>query len=359
MLKIRTEILERIFQASQPSDLFSYLQSAIKLEHSTIPPYLTALYSIKLDSNQQAYNIILSVVREEMLHMTIAANVLNAIGGNPVINQPDFIPSYPGSLPMNIGDLTVNLAPLSKEVLFDTFMKIEEPENPIGFPVQALFIEEAPSFATIGQFYQAIIDKLEELGPKCIVGDPCLQVVNEQWFPSDELFPILTLDDAIKGLRLIVQQGEGTSQSPLDPEGDYAHYYRFAEIYYGRRLRPDQKVTEGYSYSGDPIPLDQDSIWDLVENSKASMYAEGTMARYLVDQFNYSYTSLLNSLHQTFNGQPQYLNTAMGVMFDLKLQAQKMAERQITSDDLREGVSQEGKVGKELAPSFEYASVND
>lgn len=162
MLKIDTSLLERIYQASEPIELYAALQSAIELEHSTIPPYLTALYSIKFDYNQEAYKIILGVVREEMLHMTIAANVLNAIGGSPVINQPSFIPSYPGPLPMNIGDLIVGLAPLSKEVLFDGFMKIEEPENPLYFPVKALFTaEEPPQFATISQFYQAIIEKLQ------------------------------------------------------------------------------------------------------------------------------------------------------------------------------------------------------
>lgn len=347
MLKIDTSLLERIYQASEPVELYDSLQSAIELEHSTIPPYLTALYSIKFNHNQEAYKVILEVVREEMLHMTIAANVLNAIGGHPVINQPDFIPSYPGSLPMNIGDLTVNLAPLSKDVLFDGFMKIEEPEEPLDFPVRALLASEEPTpeFATIGQFYQAIIEKLQELGPDCIIGAPSLQVVNEQWFPRDELFAIATLNDAVKALELIVKQGEGTSLSPLDPEGEYAHYYSFAEIYYGRRLLRDPTVVpEGYSYSGEPIPLEADGIWDLRANSKAEMYAPGTMARRLVDQFNYSYTNLLNGLHQTFNGDPDYLNTVMGVMFELKLQAQKMAE--ITYD------------GKQVAPSFEYASVN-
>ncbi len=347
MLKIDTSLLERIYQASEPVELYDSLQSAIELEHSTIPPYLTALYSIKFNHNQEAYKIILSVVREEMLHMTIAANVLNAIGGHPVINQPNFIPSYPGPLPMNIGDLTVNLAPLSKDVLFDTFMKIEEPEEPLDFPVKALLASEeaTPEFATIGQFYQAIIEKLQELGPECIIGAPSLQVVNEQWFPIDELFPITTLDDAVRALELIVKQGEGTSLSPLDPEGEYAHYYSFAEIYYGRRLVKDPTVVpEGYSYSGEPIPLEPDGIWDLRANSKADVYAPGTMARRLVDQFNYSYTNLLNGLHKTFNGEPDYLNTVMGVMFELKLQAQKMAE--ITYD------------GKQVAPSFEYASIN-
>ncbi|MBD2502103.1 ferritin-like domain-containing protein [Anabaena azotica] len=359
MLKIHTSVLKGIFQASGPAKLYSYLQSAIQLEHSTIPLYLTGLYSIKLGSNQDAYNIILSVVIEEMLHMTIAANVLNAIGGRPIINQPGFIPSYPGPLPMNIGDLRVNLAPLSKDVLFDTFMKIEEPEHPINFPVKRLLAEEAPSYATIGQFYQAIIEKLQELGPKSMIGNPALQVVNDQWFPLDQLFPIRTLDDAVRGLELIVQQGEGTQKSPLDPEGEFAHYYRFAEIYYGRRLRPDSTTPEGYSYSGDPISLDQDNIWDLVENSKAKMYKPGTMARRLVDQFNYSYTSLLNSLHETFNGKPDSLNTGIGIMIELKLQAQKMTEKQIESTDLNDGVSPKGRVGKYLAPSFEYALVND
>ncbi len=56
---------------------------AIKLEHATIPPYLTALYSIKPDprkSNHDSYNIIRAVAVEEMLHLTLAANLLNAVG---------------------------------------------------------------------------------------------------------------------------------------------------------------------------------------------------------------------------------------------------------------------------------------
>jgi len=350
MLKIDISYLEKIYQASEAIHLHEYLQSAIELEHSTIPPYLTALYSIKLNTNQEAYKIILSVVREEMLHMTIAANVLNAIGGYPIINQPNFIPSYPGPLPMNIGGFEVGLAPLSRDVLSNSFMKIEEPENRLDFPVKPQFTsgELAPQFATIGQFYQAIIDQLQELGPGCIIPDRH-QVVNERWFPTSELFKIMTLDDAVRALELIVQQGEGTSESPLEnpsePKEGYAHYYRFAEIYNGYRLRPDPSVVpEGYSYSGEPIPLEESNIWDLVPNSKADMYEEGTQERRLVDQFNYSYTNLLNGLHKTFNGEPDYLDTVMGLMFELKLQAQKMAE-----------IPYEGK---RVAPSFEYASVN-
>nr|MCU0322110.1 ferritin-like protein [Chitinophagaceae bacterium] len=49
--------------------LKKHLQVAIELEHSTIPPYLCALYSIKEGTNVAASQIIRSVVIEEMLHM--------------------------------------------------------------------------------------------------------------------------------------------------------------------------------------------------------------------------------------------------------------------------------------------------
>lgn len=348
MLKIERRFIQKVRACKQAADLYEHLQAAIELEHATIPPYLTAMYSIKPDRNQEAEKIIRSVVVEEMLHMVIAANVLNAIGGHPEVNKPDFIPTYPGTLPMNVGDgLVVGMAPVSKEVVKNVFMKIEEPEEPIDFPseVAALAaIEE--EYGTIGQFYQAIIDKIQELGNSIFIGDPSRQVVNEQWFPSDELFPITDVDTAVAALTLIVEQGEGTSKSPIDPEGKLAHYYRFAQIYEGNRLVVNPKAEGGFSYTGEAIPLEEDGIWDLVANSKASLYASGTKARRLVDQFNYSYTNLLNVLHETLNGYPDRLNTSMGVMYELKLQAQLMAEIEYAP------------LGKRVAPAFEYATVN-
>ena len=72
MLKIEPAILEQVRSATKASDLYTHLQGAIELEHSTIPPYLSALYSIKKGANREAAAIIRSVVIEEMLHMTIA-----------------------------------------------------------------------------------------------------------------------------------------------------------------------------------------------------------------------------------------------------------------------------------------------
>ena len=76
-------------------DLRQHLQWAIELEHSTLPPYLTALYSIKDGTNQEAVEVIHSVFIEEMLHLTLAANILNAVGGAPNLDYPGIMPSYP------------------------------------------------------------------------------------------------------------------------------------------------------------------------------------------------------------------------------------------------------------------------
>ena len=75
------------------------LEAAVKLELSTIPPYLCALYTIHPEGNDEAKLVIRSVVVEEMLHMVLAANVLNAIGGDPRVAGPEHAPRYPHELP--------------------------------------------------------------------------------------------------------------------------------------------------------------------------------------------------------------------------------------------------------------------
>ena len=65
-------------------DLQSWLQRAVEMEHATIPVYLSAMYSIKQsakEKNSYVSNLISSIVVQEMQHMCLAANVLNAIGG--------------------------------------------------------------------------------------------------------------------------------------------------------------------------------------------------------------------------------------------------------------------------------------
>ena len=85
------------------ADLRAYLQRALELEHATLPPYLCALYSLDPHRNQDATQVIESVVVEEMLHMTLVANLLNAIGGRPQLDTSRMLPGYPRRLTLGHG----------------------------------------------------------------------------------------------------------------------------------------------------------------------------------------------------------------------------------------------------------------
>jgi hypothetical protein len=91
-------------------DLRRHLQWAIELEHSTIPPYLYALYSLDPSLSSDAVQVIGGVVAEEMLHLALAANLLNAVGGQPAFDTPELLPAYPHPLPYGDRSLYARLA---------------------------------------------------------------------------------------------------------------------------------------------------------------------------------------------------------------------------------------------------------
>ena len=108
--------------------LHRYLYAALQLEHATIPPYLTALYSIRPGTNADAYHVLRVTAVEEMLHLTLAANILNAVGGKPDLTKPGFVPEYPAYLPDGEADFQVSRGRFSRDAL-ETFLSIERPRQ--------------------------------------------------------------------------------------------------------------------------------------------------------------------------------------------------------------------------------------
>jgi rubrerythrin len=341
------QLQPRVFDAlDTPGGLSGALQQAVALEHSTIPTYLYALYSLEPGKNAEIRELIGSVVIEEMSHMALACNILNAIGGSPLIDDPAFVPHYPGPLPGGVeSQLTVPLERFSPQLVHDVFMEIEEPEDPLRFQLRGV----APPERTIGQFYEAIDDRIAALGESIFTGDPARQVT--RFFSSIGLIAVTDVASASRAIATIVEQGEGTTQSPLDPEHELAHYYRFAEIHHGRRLipnpdaPPDPPPDQRYVYRGSPIPFDPAGVLPVPANPKLGDYAEGSRARYACNAFNYTYTSLLKTLHVTFNGDPGSLDAAIGLMESLKEQAM---------DLMTIALGPAGNAG----PSFEYQPVS-
>ncbi len=326
----------RYMHTDSKEALYLALQQAVELEHATLPPYLTALYSIMPGRNVEVAELIRSVVLEEMLHMSLACNLLISIGGNPSISHPGFVPRYPGSLPGGLrGGLTVRLRRCSIEQIRDVFLSIEEPEETIeesGGEVQEGDAVEHHAY-TIGWFYDQIARALETLSRdgKISFGRTGRQV--ETRIGPHRVFRIGSLEDALRAIHEIKEQGEGAS--PLDPaeqpgREDLAHFYKFSEIVHGRRIVFEK---DGFGYTGDEVPFDPDAVYPMMDDPDTQTLAPGSRARILSEQFDQSYQALLNALHATFNGHPERLQQAIGAMYSLEVQASQLMQAPSGRDD--------------------------
>ncbi|NML23814.1 hypothetical protein HHL16_23230 [Pseudoflavitalea sp. G-6-1-2] len=355
-------------------ELKDQLQTALELEHSTIPPYLCALYSIKAGTNLMAVEIIKSVVLEEMLHMIMVANLLNSVGGSPQIGEKEldkknkFIPAYPTSLPGNVDPtLVVGLEPFSKHSI-KTFWKIEHPLGGYQLPVQ--IDTDGITYPSIGAFYEALVHNLKELeavaqkkGKTIFTGKKEKQVGPEHYYGSGgKLFTVENLEDALNVIKEIVGQGEGTLGSIFtepfrdgnedylifgsDVE-DFAHYFRFKEVYYGRFYATTDSAHKKSKNKGLPtgeeFAVDWDAVYNMKPNIKMKDVAKGPLYDKMVD-FNKTYSALLDNINAACNGNPAILQEGIMLMYQLKYKAVELMNIPIGD-------------GYMAGPSFEYITT--
>jgi CDGSH-type Zn-finger protein len=333
-------------------NLREHLQWAIELEHSTLPPYLCALYSLDPGRNREAVEVVTSVFLEEMLHLTLAANLLNAVGGRPVLDAPQLMPGYPTNLPHGDRSFEVSLVPFGREAL-ELFLRIERPSPP-GAPA------ESDGYETIGQFYEAIELGLRELcvrlGEATVFsGDPSRQVTGDLAYGgAGRIVVVDGLTTALEALAEIVEQGEGTAhQEVWDGDHDMfhtereevAHFYRFQELALGRRYRRGDTPDTGPT--GDPVQVDWAGVRPMQRNPRTADRAPGNPIRVAQEEFNHAYCALLHLLEQAFNGSPRLLGVATGSMYGLKAQAQALMRMPI-----EDGATTAG-------PTFEYVDPSE
>ncbi|MFL5782832.1 MAG: ferritin-like domain-containing protein [Thermoleophilaceae bacterium] len=321
-----------LHQISTVEELRSYLRAALQLEHATIPPYLTALYSIRPNTNADAVHVIRVVAVEEMLHLTLVANVLNAVGGKPDLTAADFVPDYPALLPDGEDDFQVNRERFSREAL-DTFLKIERPDpapdkesrmvqrdEGDDRPMLATPGDDSLRFYSIGDFYAEIGRGLEHLdsetGGQLFTGDPTRQVGPEYYYSGGgEIVPVTDLDSALAALRLIGEQGEGLGGGIYDNEGELAHYYRFKQLHHGRYYLAGDDPDEP---TGPELEVDWGAVYPVKTNAGLDDYPEGSELRTAALEFNRQYADFLAVLNDAYTGRPELLIDAVAEMFRLR-----------------------------------------
>ena len=306
--------------------LHDALDAAIKLEFSTIPPYLCALWSIE-DQSSPVADSIRRIVQEEMLHMALACNMLVAVGGTPRIHEPGFAPVYPGKLAGGVHpDLTVGLGPLSPEAL-RAFMIIELPEVSDDPATKHLRDAAGIDFdreghATIGEFYDRLEAAFAAIDPEFSM--------DRQIAGPLAWFPVRDLADVREAVSLIKHQGEGSDKAPTEYEDgppEMAHFYRFLEIHVGRRIVHTLGPEGGRWDFGEAIAAP--AVAPMAPVPPGGWPGNGPSAPpeavSLLDAFDAAYTRLLDELgHLWAEGDQGRLIHAIEAMFALQAPARAL-----------------------------------
>ncbi|WP_286829548.1 MULTISPECIES: ferritin-like domain-containing protein [Kordiimonas] len=281
------------------SDLTEHLKVAVKIELATLPIYLYTYYSINRTPEgfpstnvtrfaDEAGGLIMSVAVEEMLHMSLASNILDSLGQDPELYGNSPWP-YPANLPGHtyLGPdgkaMQIPLAPFSLEQMWQ-FLEIEYPAMPDAPP-------QPGAWSTIGQVYSYVrclilskyitdadfnqrqtasqiqdtnyspnnIDTAYPTGSfdkKCPVPTPTAgsaATVAEFSSRDDshaggvQLLTVNSKESALLAIQTIDAQGEGYDFTKFDDPSDqeFSHYYKFLTL---------QSNLEGYDPAHEKIP---------------------------------------------------------------------------------------------------------
>ncbi|HEY7068545.1 MAG TPA: ferritin-like protein, partial [Acidimicrobiales bacterium] len=230
--------------------LWWLLAEAMQLEHMIMCQYLFAEFSLKDGTDEgltaeQAAAVdrwrakLRGIAIEEMLHMSLVANVKSSLGISPALGRPNF-PQLTGYFPTAV---QLDLLPFGDQAL-DHFLFLERPEGmhrddatefvPTVAARDAVDAHEllprGQEFETVGHLYRGIAEGMRTLASRfgehaLFVGSPRAQATPELFGGWPQVVPVTDLDSALAAVEEIIEQGEGAQGAWED-----AHYGRFLSV---------------------------------------------------------------------------------------------------------------------------------
>ena len=279
----------------------------MQVEFTTIPTYLTAMYSI-VDKGHDVYQTVRSVAVEEMLHFVQVANLLVGIGGRPKLSSAGFVPKYPCTLPSANAKVTpyIGLQAASSEVVTNVFAAIETPA-PYDAPA------EGRQYRTIAQLYRALEDGLvsyvTEHGEAALFRElPQLQQLETVYLGKfgGRILPIVDSRSARRAIRQIVEQGEGTSTKfhgtdTTERWGTFDGYGQRSDGTYGPLLSDGRETSHYFKFLGAAATPQFPATYPIVSNPGPEPRYANAAARQLSELFDGAYTLMLGVLEAAFD----------------------------------------------------------
>jgi len=285
----------------QRSDLRNAAQLALQVEFSTIPVYLSGLYSIS-DTGSKAYQILRSVVMEEMFHVNQVANLVVALGGLPRFTR-EFAPTYPGYLPHANENTTplLGLYRASIDVFSNVYAAIETPA-PWDAPAQG------DHYDTIAQLYESLTQAIEAFPGNPFQADPPEFRQRTDIYLGKFGGTVIKVHDkhsALAGIDQIVRQGEGKVPAdkplvPREPFGAYNQYGMRTDGTYGPILGTPEELSHFMKFR--EVSLDQANFpptLPITSNPRLDDFSNPA-ALGLAKLFNQHYSVMLRAFERTF-----------------------------------------------------------
>lgn len=401
----------------QKKELLALLQTAIEIEYSTIPVYLNTYYSInRLPASglpkqmsqerkdtiskfaNEAGGLVMSIAVEEMLHMSLAGNLIRSLGGMPDLNvYKEKSTVYPTPLPgMNPkfnpvpGQKPPFLVPLGKlsQSQLQFFMGIET-------PMQKDAPGQGKNWDTIGQAYKYIGEFIEkhcddsdfshsdnQLLPKTgfyvpnnvdtiypqnpnwdkqkpkPAHDPSHRGAHTAQYPnkhdSGHLVNIDSVKKALLAVHYICEQGEGTNATAkwADPaQLEETHWYKFSELH--RRIGEFSATEQAYFVYDFMLNPTRKKIESAIKKGPNPAAAPALLA--LVDLGNAIFTYIFQMVQAsyTLSGDAQHMMFNIGVHKAMIFVMDKVVGATRYYHITGNGSSGNG-TGQALSPSYEY-----
>jgi CDGSH-type Zn-finger protein/uncharacterized Fe-S cluster protein YjdI len=286
--------------------LVQLLSEAAEIEHGLMCCYLYASFSLgapfqrSLPAEQASMvkrwqRVIAEIARDEMVHLALVSNAMNAVGATPHLRRPNF-PVAPGYYPQGV---VTFLAPFCLATL-DHFIYLERPEgvelaDGEGFRSHVSYqrggrsdrlIPSAQDYTTVGHLYRGICAGFAHLGQRLgeaelFCGDPALQLGPPE-LSMPGLSKVTNLVSASAAVDTIVTQGEGSTHGH-----DQSHYHRLSRLrqelcdWLAREpdfLKPVQAVATNPVMRHPPVP--DGLVW--VNQEPAASLLDVTNATYLI-----------------------------------------------------------------------------
>ncbi|MBT2785505.1 MULTISPECIES: ferritin-like domain-containing protein [unclassified Halomonas] len=348
-------LFDRLISTSEPAlqDLQEAAQLALQVEFTTIPVYLSALYSIS-DTGSHVYQTLRSVAMEEMFHVNQAANIIVALGALPKFTG-DAVPTFPGYLPQANPKTTpmVGLFRASPDVFANVFAAIESPSQ-YGAPPQG------DNYDSIAQLYGALVAAVDAYpgNPFSTTGVPGRQRTNIYLGKfGGNVNEVMGKESFHAAVNEIVEQGEGTvpPEKPLVPVesfGTYNHYGKRTDGTYGPILGTPYELSHFLKFR--EVSLDSANFpatLPILSNPDSSDYTN-PQAKRLSDSFDDHYSLMLHAFEATFKAgdSDPYFSVVLSIMHRV---LPHLARALMSTPAFADGDS---SVGPNAAPAWRYRS---